>query len=217
MIEVVLAVEPPSFHAGVRQKGLSAIDEMVGRTPRVSHPGPKRKKIAKKEADIPAAKFPPYWRDALEYLLDSHGRCCAFLALYLEHATGNPSVDHMLPKSKRWDQVYEWTNYRLCAATVNARKNDMTGIIDPVDCRPGWFALELVGFQVTPGDTAPHLHSAEINATLEIINAPECCRAREEYVTSYEQTQISFDYLNRRAPFVARELRRQGRLHPADQ
>ena len=217
MIPVVLAPQPATFDARVRQKGLSAVDEMVGRKPRVPHPGPRRKKIAAREADLPASAFPPFWRDALDDLLQAYDRRCAFLALYLEHATGNPSVDHMLPKSRRWDQIYEWSNYRLCAASINARKNDMAGIIDPVDCRPGWFALELVGFQVTLGDKAPNHRMADLNATLEIVNAAECCRAREEYVTCYELRDISLAYLSYRAPFVANELRRQGRLHPGDQ
>lgn len=217
MIQVTLAQEPPDFDHRVRQKGLSAIDELVGRAPRVPHPGRRRKKIAVRETEIPPVKFPPFWRDTLLDLLQAYERRCAFLALYLEEATGNPSVDHMLPKSKQWSQVYEWKNYRLCAASVNSHKNDMVGIVDPVDCRQGWFALEMVGFQVTRGIMSPPAkYAAAIDDTLKILNAPECCRAREEYVTNYSNKEISFDYLNRRAPFVSAELRRQGKLHVGD-
>lgn len=52
-------------------------------------------------------------------MLEAYERRCAYLALYLEHATGNPTVDHVLPKSRVWDQIYEWSNYRLCAALIN--------------------------------------------------------------------------------------------------
>ncbi len=216
MIQVLLAAEPVGFDVNVRQKGLSAIDEMVGRKPRLTRPGRKRPKIAQREQDIPADKFPPFWRDSLDDLLASYDRRCAFLALYLEHATGNPSVDHMLPKSKCWDQVYEWSNYRLCAATINARKSDLTGIVDPVDCRSGWFAMDLVGFQIIAGDRAPGNKAAEINATLELVNARDCCRAREEYVANYLAGEIPLSYLERRAPFIAAELRRQERLLRGD-
>jgi hypothetical protein len=216
MIQVNLASEPSGFNAAVRQKGLSAIDEMVGRRPRLQRSGPRRLKIAEREQDIPADKFPPYWRDCLDELLQAYDRRCAFLALYLEHATGNPSVDHMLPKSKRWDQVYEWNNYRVCTATINSRKSDLQGIVDPVDCRTGWFALEFVGFQVTAGDLAPAERQAAIHATLELVNTRDCCRAREEYVTSYLGRDIPLSYLERRAPFIASELRRQNRLLPGD-
>jgi hypothetical protein len=216
MIPISPASEPLDFDAKVRQKGLSAIDEMVGRPPRVPHRGPRHRPIAARERDIPPDRFPPYWRDALDDLLQSYHRRCAFLALYLEHGTGNASVDHMLPKSKRWNQVYEWLNYRLCAATINARKTDMTNLIDPFACQPDWFALELVGFQVTRGAMAPALRAAAIDATLALVNTPDCCSAREEYVVSYEANHIDLPYLERRAPFIAQELRRQGRLRKED-
>lgn len=217
MIQIVLAPEPPVFNAKVRQKGLSAIDEMVGRSPRLRRPGPRRTGTAwTREEDIPADKFPPYWRDALDDLRTSYEHRCAFLALYLDRATGNASVDHMLPKSKHWDQVYEWNNYRLCAATINAKKQDLTGIVDPVDCRQEWFALELVGFQVLAGSRAPADKLIEINATLELLNATECRRQREEYTIDYWNREISLTYLERRAPFIAAELRRQARLLAGD-
>jgi hypothetical protein len=217
MIPVQLAPEPEAFDRDVRQKGLAAIDELVGRPSRHARRGPKRKPVARTAAEIPADRFPPYWRDGLEMLLEAYSRRCAFLALHLEHATGNPSVDHMLPKSRRWDQVYEWANYRLSAATINARKADLTGLVDPMECRVGWFALELVGFQVVRGPEAPTHLEPEINATLDLLNAPDCCRAREEYFTCYRTGEINYDYLCRRAPFVAQELRRQGELLPEDQ
>lgn len=216
MIPVPLAPEPRTFDQTVRRKGLAAIAEMVGSQPSRPRPGPKRKPIARREQDIPPDCFPPYWRDALPDLLESYGRLCAFLALYLEHATGNPSVDHMLPKSRCWDRVYEWSNYRLCAGTVNTRKKDLTGLVDPVDCQPGWFALELVGYQVVPGPSAPLDHESQISETLDLVNAPDCCRAREEYVRCYLDGSIDLPYLQRRAPFIAYELRRQHRLLPKD-
>jgi len=57
---------------------------------------------------------------------------------------------------------------------------------------------------------------AAINATLDLVNAPDCCKAREEYVTCYLNRDINHDYLSRRAPFVAQELRRQGKLLAED-
>lgn len=216
MIPLTLAQEPSDFDPVVRQPGLSAIDELVGRPPRLPRPGPRRTPVARREEDIPSDQFPPYWREGLDLLLVAYHRRCAFLALYLEHATGNPSVDHMLPKSRRWDQVYEWGNYRLCAASINARKRDLTGLVDPMECKPGWFVMELVGFQVIPGPHAPVGRQAELSATLNLLNARESCRAREEYVLNYLHQHIDIDYLTRRAPFVASELRRQRRLLPKD-
>lgn len=150
-------------------------------------------------------------------MLDAYDRLCAYLALYIEHATGNPTVDHVVPKSRAWDQVYEWSNYRLSAALINAKKKDLTAVLDPFEIKAGWFALEFVGFQVIRGPSAPATRSAAIDRTIEDLglNLRDCCRAREEYVESYEKG-VPLEYLERRAPFVASELRRQGRLRQED-
>lgn len=216
MVPVSPADEPRTFDVKVRQKGLSAIDEMVGRAARVPHAGRKREKIASNEADIPSQNLPPYWREALPDLLKAYERRCAFLAMYIEHGTGSPSVDHMLPKSRAWQQVYEWSNYRLCAAGVNARKGDLSGIVDPFLCKHGWFALEFVAFQVLVGPKAPARERKKIADTLELLNSLDCLKAREEYVAAYMEGHIDLPYLERRAPFIAGELRRQCLLRSGD-
>jgi hypothetical protein len=66
MIPVALAPEPADFDRKVRQPGLSAIDELVGRKPRLNRRGPKRKKLAGREDEIPAGAFPAFWREALD-------------------------------------------------------------------------------------------------------------------------------------------------------
>ena len=48
------------------------------------------------------------------------------------------------------------------------------------------------------------------------LNDGECCGARDEYAEEYWRECIPFDYMRRRAPFVANELRRQDRLREAD-
>ena len=60
MIPVKKAKQPLSFDKNVRQPGLRAISEMVGKPP----PFPRKagnpfKKIAIREQDIPPEKFPP--------------------------------------------------------------------------------------------------------------------------------------------------------------
>ena len=70
MIPVALAPEPADFDAKVRQPGLSAIDELVGRRPRRPRPGPRRSQVATSESKIPAEAFPPYWREALDDMVE---------------------------------------------------------------------------------------------------------------------------------------------------
>lgn len=220
MIPVALANEPPEFDATVRQPGLSAIDELVGRPARVKHPGPRRKKLANQEQEIPAEAFPAYWRDTLPAMLVAYERRCAYLAMYIHHATGSPTVDHVLPKSCAWDQVYEWANYRLCAAIINSKKGALLTLVDPFVIGPGWFSLNLNTLHVECGNAAPVAELPRIEATLPVLNHRLCVQEREEYVRCYQLGPGTggFDlaYLEYRAPFIASELRRQGQLVRGD-
>jgi len=227
MIPVIQAPEPAEFDAKVRQPGLAAIDEMVGREPRLKRPGPKRKQLVNQqeqlvtqEQDIPADAFPAYWRDALPEMLVAYDRRCAYLAMYIHHATGNPTVDHVLPKSFAWDQVYDWTNYRLCAGIINSNKGALLTLVDPFAIGPGWFALNMNMLHVQRGAAAPPAELVRIDATLPVLNHRLCVKEREEYVHCYRigPGAGGFDlaHLARRAPFIASELRRQGQLVRGD-
>jgi len=219
VIPVVLAPEPPHFDHHVRKPGLSAIDELVGRPPRVRRRGPKRSKVADVESAIPAASFPPFWRDALDDMMVAYEQRCAYLAVWIE-ATGNPTVDHVAPVSQAWDKVYEWSNYRLCTGVVNARKGALVDLVDPVEAGVGWFALDLGSYAAVRGADAPAAHHRAIDRTLPLLNLPDCRRLRQQYVEDYwrgpDVGGISLAYLERRAPFVAAELRRQGELVRGD-
>ncbi|HVE15664.1 MAG TPA: hypothetical protein VNB29_02965 [Chthoniobacterales bacterium] len=220
MIPVAQAQEPPEFDDKVRQPGLSAIDELVGRPPRLNRPGPRRKKIADLEQDIPAETFPPYWRRVLPEMLVAYEHRCAYLAMYIHDATGSPTVDHVLPKSYAWNEVYEWLNYRLCAAIINSKKGALLTIVDPFKVGPGWFALNLSTLYVERGQAAPEAEWQRIDETLPVLNQRPCVKEREEYVRCYRLGPGSggFDlaHLEARAPFIASELRRQGQLVRGD-
>jgi hypothetical protein len=219
LIRVVLAPEPKGFDKAVRQKGLSAIDELVGRAPRIKRRGRRRTKVATTEAGIPADQFPPFWREAIDDMMAAYKQRCAYLAMFIEE-TGNPTVDHVIPKSMAWDKVYEWSNYRLCAAIVNSKKGALLGLVDPVKARPGWFELDLASYRVVVGGAAPQRQRAKIIATLPLLNLRECVAQRRRYVEEYKlgpvAKGIDLTYLEHRAPFIAAELRRQGQLVRGD-
>ena len=180
--------------------------------------GQRHPKVAESREEIPAAAFPPYWHKVLGDLLASYDRICSYLCLYIPRGTGAPSVDHMFTKSMRWDQVYEWTNYRLACSLMNGRKRAIASVLDPFEIEDGWFALELVEFQVVPGEglARDDLAAVEDTVTRLRLNDLICCEARAEYAEDYWNGQVRFAYLMRRAPFVARELQRQGRLREDD-
>lgn len=202
MIRVSPASEPPQFNEQVRQPGLALIAQLAA--------------TAGSEGAIPAGEFKPYWRRALNDLLTSYNRTCAYLSLHIPRAVGTPSVDHMVAKSTAWDQVYEWSNYRLACLLMNARKG-IADVLDPFEIGEGWFALELVAFQVVPGHDLPinvHARVVETIATLRLSDSV-CCEARAEYAQAYWDGEVSLSYLRRCAPFVAKELERHGRLTSA--
>jgi hypothetical protein len=219
VIPVVLAKEPKSFDKNIRQPGLSAIDEMVGRAPRTKHPGRRRAKIADTESKIPADKFPAFWRESIDDMMIAYEQRCAYLAMFIEE-TGNPTVDHVLPKSMAWDCVYEWSNYRLCTGVVNSKKGELLDLVDPIDTKAGWFELDLASYRVVRGASAPMAQQPKIDATLLILNIRDCCAQRNRYVAEYRRGPgskgIDLAYLEYRAPFIASELRRQGQLVRGD-
>ena len=137
MIPVDPAPEPPDFDRKVRQPGLSAIAEMVGEPPLLRRRGRRRSKIADRREDIPSESFPPFWRDALDDMMLAYNQICAYMAIYIEKVTGAATVDHMIPRSVEWSQVYEWDNYRLACSLMNSRKNDAIFVLDPFQSTVG--------------------------------------------------------------------------------
>ena len=97
---------------------------------------------------------------------------------------------------------------------MNSRKGAVASVLDPFDVEDGWFALELIGFQVMRGEGLADETVAAVEGTIERLrlNDVTCCDTRAEFATSYWQGDISLNYLARHAPFVAVELRRKGKL-----
>lgn len=216
MIPVAAAAVPASFEKKVRRRGLDAISELVGEGRSASRRGPKRKATARyaRREDIPTKDFPPYWREVLPELREAYRGLCAYLAMYLEPVAGSATVDHFIPRGERWELVYEWSNYRLAAGAINGRKSDRKISVDPFTLRAGTFELELVELQVVVSATATDNSRDSAEAVIEILglNLPECCRLRSEYLEAYRAGDIKLSYLERRAPFLAQELRRQNAL-----
>jgi hypothetical protein len=213
VIRVEPAPEPFDFDAKVRQPGLAAIAELVG-DPAPVRPGRARQKKAAQREDLRPDDFPPFWREALDDLLLAYRRICAYASLYIEPVTGAGSVDHMIPRSTNWSQVYEWSNYRLACSLMNSRKRDVSSLLDPFEIDDFWFGLELVEYRVVARERLPPEIETRVNETINRLglNTRECCEARAAYGDEYLGGEISLERVMRRAPFVARELIRQGRL-----
>lgn len=210
MIRLELAPEPPDFDEKVLKPGLRAIAEMVGEPDLPKRRGRKRKVIAVTRDEIPSDEFPPCWTAVLPELLEAYGRVCAYMSFYIERVTGAASVDHMLPKSVKWDEVYQWSNYRLACSLMNSRKNHYQDVLDPFEIEDDWFRMELVGYQVIPANSLTEDIRDQVQATIDRLklNDYECLKLREEYVEAFQKNDISLHRLRQRAPFLAREFER---------
>lgn len=219
MIPIAAAPEPADFDRRVRQPGLRAITELCGKAPATKRTAGKPfQKIARREADIPADKLPPYWVESLDELMTRYHEICAYSCFRIHRVTGARSADHFAAKSRHWRRAYEWSNYRLCCSRLNARKRDVSSVLDPFKIEAGWFQLELVGFQVHPDRRRPKTLQAKIQRTIDHLglNDFDFRRDRTEDAELYWSKDISVGVLKQESPFVAEELRRQGRLNSGD-
>lgn len=215
MIRVKQAPEPATFQKRVRTPGLRAIEEMVGEHPD-RKAGRRFKKIADRREDIPSDSFPKYWTETLDDLMQAYAEVCAYSCFRIHPVTGGCSVDHFAAKSRTWGKVYEWDNYRLVCSRLNSRKNDFGDVLDPFKVSDGWFQLELTGFQVIPNPMLKAPARDRIQKTIDRLRLNDFCRQRAEDEFRYRNGEVSLRVLTEESPFVAKELRRQGRLNAGD-
>jgi hypothetical protein len=189
VIHVDLQPEPPDFSSRVREPGQVVLSS-------------------------PEGELKPLWRHCATQLWAAYQGVCAYSSLHIPHGTGAPSVDHLLPKSKRRELAYEWSNYRLACSRMNARKNAFEDVLDPFDVLDGWFALELSTLQVVPGEGLPEPLRDQVQKTIDRLdlNDEEFLRARESYDSAWRDGDMKFRLLRKRCPFLAKELLRQGHV-----
>jgi hypothetical protein len=184
--------EPASFNLKVRQKG--------------------SKWIAKQELPLPAGtKIPDYWTDCLDDLCVSYGRICAYVCIYIERVTGNPSVEHFAPKSLHLNLAYEWDNYRLVCGLMNARKSNLEDVLDPFTLKSITFQIDFLNGEMFPNPKLEASKRSSAQKTIDrlMLNDADCCDVRLAYHDDYAAGDISKAQLKRRAPFVYLEMKRQ--------
>jgi len=203
MIRIIPAPEPDSFDVTVRKRGLRAIAEMVGEQPPRTA-GRRHNKVADERHLIPPDSFPTYWTEALHDLKTAYKYICAYSCFRIHEITGAASVDHMIPKSKSWQLVYEWNNYRLACSRLNSRKADFPDVLDPFEVQDDWFHLELVGFQVLPNrELEDEMIHQNVQNTIDRLglNDSELIKKRESDAALYWDGIINFGQLERESPF----------------
>ncbi|MCQ1764725.1 hypothetical protein NOJ28_04205 [Neorhizobium galegae] len=220
MLQVSKAAMPAEFDTLVIIPGLRAIAEMIGKETAGKRyartAGRRHATISAQPSAIPSDRFPPYWRSAIPLLMTAYNEISGYTCFRIHPVTGAASADHFVAKSTNWRKVYTWSNYRLCCARMNSRKNDFTDVLDPFDVLVDSFQLELLAFQVKPNPLLVDDDKLKVNDSIRRLGLNEFCSQREEDAEAYWAGDLSLSVLKRESPFVAYELHRQGRLNEGD-
>jgi len=152
-----------------------------------------------------------YWQRALPDMRQAYNSICAYSAFWIPHSTGNHSIDHFLPKSKKPSLAYEWHNYRYVSARFNSRKGTRT-IVDPFKLFPGWFILDFKSFLIKPNPELIEEKKTRLWATIKLLKLnddEDLVIERQTWYLNYLNNEISFQHLKKKAPFIALEVERQ--------
>lgn len=153
-----------------------------------------------------------YWRRILHSLHTKYKGICGYSCHWIPYDTGADSVEHFKPKSKYPSEAYEWSNYRLVCQLLNSRKGD-EGILDPFLIPNGWFVIEFPTLLVKPAPGLKQNLRESVKKTCDVLGLNDdatCLLMRQEYVTEYCLGNISFAHVEKRAPFLALQMKAQG-------
>ncbi|MDR1467896.1 MAG: hypothetical protein LBT00_01235 [Spirochaetaceae bacterium] len=191
MIPVVKQEEPKDFNKKVRIPGQRFLQ---------TDPSPSSRQLQRHN----------YWRYIKEDLYNLYANICAYTGEWIPVTSA--SVDHFIPKSKEPQLAYEWDNYRLTTGIMNNNKGEQTDIIDPFDVHTGWFVLVLPSCDIKPCTTLDEIDSKRVDRTINILKLNSYDRTNKRYgiIQAYIRNDITFDLLQRKYPYIAFELERQG-------
>jgi hypothetical protein len=192
LIPVAPRAEPADFDASVRRPGSIFLK---------TKPTPNNKEF----------KPHQYWKRAAKELYEAYRRVCAYSCMYIPIPTG--TIDHFLPKSTRPDLAYEWNNFRLALQKMNGYKADRTDIIDPFYAGPGWFVLDMPSCLVRAGDALDAEQTQRVNTTIDALKLNDddsLVQDRCDVMLMFAQGDVKLPFLEKRYPFLAAEVIRQG-------
>ncbi|SRR6266498_2580309 len=123
------------------------------------------------------------------------------------------TVDHYIPTSFDSSLAYEWSNYRLSRKKLNDHKNNSLDVMDPFKIKYDWFTINFSNFRIEPHSGLPPYLQAHIQKTidnLKLNNDGDLARERVRVLVEYSIDMYPISFLERRYPFIAYELKRQG-------
>jgi hypothetical protein len=192
LIPVAKQPEPAGFDSNVRKRGKTFLG--ANQTPK-------------------SAEFKPheYWKWAAAELYAAYHRICAYSCMYIP--TPNGTLDHFLPKTRRPDLAYEWSNYRLALHKLNTYKADNVDIADPFTLGAGWFLLDFPSCLVRPGDGLTGEQTRLVENTIKVLRLNDddsFVQERCDIMVMFAKKEVGLGFLAKRYPFLAAEVVRQG-------
>ncbi len=189
MIRIAIKAEPSDFDAKVRRPGLSYLKGLAaGEKPNWSGHG--------------------YWRKAKEDMINAYKGICAYACCEIT-PSGSAEIDHFQPKSRYWQEAYEWENFRLCSSNINKKKRDHD-VLDPFAVRDWTFGIVLATGRMVKLKKYDPAYEALCDKTVKILGLNEHAytRMRNDILDEYLRGEITISNLQRRNPFVYSEVQR---------
>jgi hypothetical protein len=189
-----LQPEPPHFYRLVQQPGQDFLK---------SNPNPKKN------------EWKNYWTRILPDLYRTYSGLCAYSCHWISPDTGAKSVEHFKPKKYYPRDAYRWDNYRLVCGTLNGRKGDYEDVLDPFTLSDGWFAINFPSLLIYPGKGLLSTEVEQVKMTINRLRLNDegtCLQARINWVRDYITVPFPFSHLEKKAPFIASELKRQNMI-----
>lgn len=195
MIPVAPQPEPPLFDQKVRVPGLKFLKKCSGIT------------ITTKQWIRH-----DYWKNIRYVMHDAYNGLCAYSATWIPRES-NPNIDHFIPKSKRPDLAFEWSNYRLAHQLVNTHKWNYQDVIDPFLLSDNWFFLDFPSLLIKPNPELSEQDKQKVWCTIKRLKLNDdetFVFSRNHWLEAYCRGYTPFSFLKKHSPFVAYELERQG-------
>jgi hypothetical protein len=213
VIHIKKAAPPADFVEQVATPGQYALWELLGDPRAPVRSGRKRAVVATSIGQIPSNSLPSYWTRAIPDLCVAYKRICAYLGLRIHPGVAAAEVDHFKPKTRYQHLAYDWDNFRLSCKLANTFKYIYEDVVDPFEIVGDCFGVNLFSGRVIAISRDASLRPAieQTIIRLHLNTEPTFVDARLEYINDYLSAEISFDRLLRDAPFVAREIERQGK------
>lgn len=183
-------LEPPHFFEKVQGKGEKFL---------LQHPDAKGRELA------------TYWREAIPDLHYAYSGICAYTCHWIPLDTGSATVDHFKPKEIYPQYAYYWDNYRLVCGILNGRKGKYEDVLDPFTLQDGWFEMDFDSLKLGPGLQLTATEAEKVDKTIKRLklNGWPCIEGRKHWLVPYLREKYDIEYLEEKAPFLARELKRQ--------